>query len=742
MKKFILLFVGILMVTFFVKGQSSESNMRYVDPTIGGVGRILQPTRPVAHLPNSVVRVFPMRHDQLDDQIWYFPLTVASYRLKSVFALMPVAGAMNNTLWGQRSEYAHEITTPYYYSCTLEEDDIRIEFSPQSLSGFYKFRFSDHQDHYFRLGIIDQNGKINVFDKRVITGTEVFSGMKAYFYGIANTDITDIKYRNAQNPKEVLIKVGEHPQEVSFRYGISFISIEQAKKNLEKEIPDWNFETVKRHAFNQWDQRLSQINVEGGTPAQKRVFYTALYRAYARMVNINEYGKYYSAYDHKVHESTDPFFVDNWIWDLYIAEEPLYMILNPDLEVEKIKSYITMSQQNDGWMPSFALVFGDWPAMTGNYAACWMADAWAKGIRNFDIKAAYRALKKKSLKGTLLPWRNGPETSLDSFYDEHGYMPGLYPGQKETVKEVDTPWERRQAVSVTLTNSYCDWCIAQFASVLNKPEDRKLFMERAGFYKNVFRKDKGFMWPKDDKGNWIEPYNPKLADRAYFTENNAYIFNWAVKHDLEGLFNLMGGRQKAKEKLDHLFRASLGLPKFKFWNILPDASGLVGQFQMGNEPSLHIPYLYDYVGAPWRTQKRIRMLLKTWFPDNVFGMPGDEDGGAMSSWVVFSMMGFYQVTQGIPVYTIGSPVFDKISISLPNGKKFQVIAKNNSRENKYIQSAFLNGKPLDKPWFTHDTLMKGGVLKLIMGSEPNKEWGSAGEAAPPSFIDYTVPSKQ
>jgi predicted alpha-1,2-mannosidase len=398
------------------------------------------------------------------------------------------------------------------------------------------------------------------------------------------------------------------------------------------------------------------------------------------------------------------------------------MILNPKSESQKINSYIRMWEQS-GWMPSFALIFGDWPAMTGNYAACWIADAWFKGIRDFNLESAYQGLRKNSLEATLLPWNNGPPTVLDSFYNRKGYMPALWPDEPETVKEVKNEWEKRQAVSVTLENSYSDWCISRLADYLKKGDESALFSKRALNYKNVFRTDRGFMWPKDSLGRWIEPYDPRYAGREYFTENNAYTYNWHVKHDFKTLFSLMGGREKAEAKLDSLYRERLGIPKFRFWYTQPDASGLVGQFVMGNEPGFHIPYLYNHTGSPWKTQKRIRSLLSTWFTDNLFGIPGDEDGGGMSAFVVFSMLGFFQVTPGIPVYDIGSPVFDSATIMLPDGKRFTVKAHKNSAGNKYIQAASLNGKPLDKPSFSHDDLMKGGVLELVMGPSPNKQWG-------------------
>jgi predicted alpha-1,2-mannosidase len=707
----------------------------YVDPTIGSVGVILEPTRPTVHLPNSLVRVFPVRKDQLDDQIRYFPLTNTSHRLQSVFGFLPVDGAVTPDVWDKRQMYDHETTTPYYYSAVLGDGNL-IAFSPQKKSGFFKVRFNENKEHHLRLNILNGNGEINLDNKRQISGIESFGGMKAYFYAETDVDIVRSQYKDTGKKNVLLLNTGQGVQTVSFRYGVSYISVEQAKQNLEKEIPAWDFDAVKENARQTWENALSLIRVEGGTEAQKRVFYTALYRCYERMVDINEYGRYYSAYDNQVHNSDKPFYVDNWMWDTYLALEPLQMILNPKHATDRIDSYIEMYRQG-GTIPSFALVTGDWPAMTGNFAAAWMTDAWFKGLRNFDLKTAYEGLRKNSLDATLLPWRNGPRTVLDDFYNEHGYMPGLPPGEKETVAEVDTVWEKRQSVAVTTANSYSDWCIAQLAAETGKTADRDLFLKRAGFYKNVYRADKGFMWAKDKNGDWIEPYDPRFVGREYFTENNAYTFNWDVKHDLTGLFELMGGRDKAEEKLDQLFREDLGLPKWKFWFTQPDASGLVGQFVMGNEPSFHIPYLYNYLGAPWKTQKRIRLLLDAFFTDNLFGIPGDEDGGGMSAFVVFSMMGFFPVTPGIPAYNIGSPVFEKVTIRLPNGKNFVISAKNSSKENKYIQSATLNGNPLSRPWFTHDDLVNGGRLEVIMSGTPNKQWGSKPEDAPPSSMNFT-----
>lgn len=718
------MFVYLLLLQSELKAQEGGGNLQYVDPTIGAVGHILEPTRPTMHLPNSMIRVYPVRKDQLDDQISYFPLNMYSHRIGNVFAIMPYSGIINDKSWKQRFTNDLEKTSPHYYTTVLEESGIKVEFSPAKRSGYYRFQYPSSSNKWLRLGIVNETGALKVPGKRTITGSEDFQGMKAYFYGVLNADVAETKYKDGTGNKDLFIKVNSSSG-VEFRYGISYISIEQARVNLEKEIPQWGFEKVKSKAQGTWEEALGQIKVEGGTTAYKRSFYTALYRTYERMVNINEYGRYYSAYDHKIHSDTRPFYVDNWIWDSYLAHQPLHMILNPDKQADMIASYVGMYEQS-GWMPSFALVFGDNPCMTGNHAAAWIADAWFKGIRNFNIEKAYAGLKKNSLEATLLPWKNGPAISLDSFYAEKGYFPALRPGEKETVKEVHD-FEKRQSVAVTLQQSYDDWCISKLAGTLGKTADSKHFLAKADNYKNVFRESKGYMWPKDDKGQWIEPFDPKFSGgqggREYFTENNAYTYNWDVKHDLEGLYKLMGGKQAAEAKLDHHFRADLGRSKYVLWNTFPDATGLVGQFVMGNEPSFHIPYLYNDLGAPWKTQKRIRMLMDTWFTDNLFGIPGDEDGGGMSAFIVFSMMGFYPVTPGIPVYYIGSPVFSKTSVKLKNGKTFTVVARNNSSTAKYIQSAKLNGVNWDKPMFNHSDILEGGTLELVMGESPNKQWG-------------------
>lgn len=704
------------------------NGLEYVDTEIGGVSILLQPTRPTAQIPNQVIRWSPGRADLLDDMISDYPLTLTSHRQQSVFGFLPlVEGRFEGDVRTARQIYDDEATTPYSYKSRLEGCSIR--FSPSDKSGIVEVIFDDDVTggRILRLRGLNGHAKYEMLSDKSVGGTELFMGMAAYAYVEFDSPVTCI-----EGDGNGLMLLGTDASKIRMRYGISYINIDQARENLGHEIQDFDMDRVCKNARAAWEQTLGRIEVKGGTEAQKRLFYSSFYRCCERMVNISEYGRYYSAFDHSVHESDRPFYNDNWMWDTHISLEPLQTILNPRMEEDKIQSYVEMYKQG-GTMPSFAVIWGDWPAMTGNYAAVWMADARAKGLE-FDLETGYRGVKENSLDATLIPWRNGGRTEIDDFYNGHGYFPALHPGEAETVSLVEPVWERRQAVSITTAFSYADWATAKLAHELGKEEDEALFRERAAFYKNVYRPDKGMFWPKDKDGEWVEGVDPRYADRHYYTENNAYTFQWDVKHDLEGLFELMGGRAEAEKKLDDLFRIQNDIPKYMFLYRLPDATGMVGQFAMGNEPSFHIPYIYDYLGSPWKTQKRIHQLIDRLFSDTVSGIPGDEDGGGMCSFVVFSMMGFFPVTPGLPVYAIGSPFFESATINLPDGKKFTVKAKNLTSENKYIQSARLNGKPLERAWFTHEELTAGGILELTMGTEPNKSWGADESQLPPSNI--------
>jgi len=736
--------IQFLVISFFFfscsnpENRISENldNVKYVDPQIGGVAPFLQPTRTRIHLPNSMVRMYPERKDYRDDQITSFPLTTRKHRSDLLFNIMPVSGNVNETkkpisAWDQDLEIAH----PHYYSTWLEDYNITTEFTPSAQAGI--FRFSYQNKNTRKLYLRDLSGddwQLN--DDGSITGTESFEGMQAYVYAIINQKGTfsSTKFDDDKVNSWITFNDTNNVKPVQFKYGLSFISTEQAQKNLEREIPDFDFENIKEKAHKRWSEVVNQIEVEGGTEAYKRTFYTALYRSYERMINITEDGKYYSNYDKKIHEGEQDFYADDWVWDTFLALHPLRYILQPEMESDMMASYVRMYEQS-GWLPQFPQIHGDAPPMNGFHSTIMLLDAHRKGVKNFDAEVAFEAMKKNALEGTMIPWKMGAVAPLDKLALKLGYFPGLHPGEKETEPRVHG-FEKRQSVAVTLAQGYDDWALAQFAKELGKEDDYKYFSKTAENYKNLYWKEKGFFMPKDANGNWID-IDPKfdggMGGRDYYDENNGWTYLWNPQQDILGLQGLMGGRKIFEERLDQLFREDLGRSTYALNARFPDFTGIVGQYSMGNEPSFHIPYLYNFTDSPWKAQKKIRMLLNTWFKDNIFGIPGDEDGGGMSAFVVFSAMGFYPITPGIPVYTIGSPLFSKISINLPNGKKFTIHAPNCNKTNKYIQAATLNGKELKGPWFTHDDLIDGATITLQMGKYPNKNWGKDFENIPSYF---------
>lgn len=721
-----------------VRPEPVRSVLDYIDPTIGSVGHLLEPTRPAIHLPNQMIRVAPQRKDYLDNQISSFPLNIVSHRLGQVFAIKPTVKPVTRESFQARLSWDHdlEVNNPWHYSTWLIEEEIGVEFSPGRKTGIYRFRFPQSAHKAILLdGYNGDEGQYHFPNATEVTGYETWHGdIKVYLYGTWSVPgKPGLTEGQAQNVNTVLgkgarawINFPATTKEVELRYALSYVSAEQAKKNYQEELAGKTFSTMVAQARKAWEVVMSQVAVQGGTEAQKRTFYTSLYRCYERMVDITEGGSYYSGYNNKINKDQRPFYVDDWAWDTYLAHHPLRMILNPKQEEDMLQSYVRMYEQS-GWMPTFPVLFGDHACMNGFHSSVVFLDAWRKGLRNFDVQKAYEGMRKNATDATIIPWRNGDKTALDDFYHTKGYFPALHPGEKETEPKVDN-FEKRQAVAVTLGTSYDDWALAQLAKDLGKQDDYNLFTPRGQNYRHLWHPEKKFFMPKDKDGNWVN-IDVKIdggpGGRDYYDENNGYTYLWQVQQDIPDLMQLMGGQQSFEDRLDQLFREGLGRGKHEFWNKFPDATGLVGQFSMGNEPSFHIPWLYNYTAAPWKTQKTVRHLLDVWFKDNVFGIPGDEDGGGMTAFVVFASMGFYPVTPGQPLYTIGSPLFNNITINLHNGKKFRLTANGCSVQNKYIQRARMNGVVLNTPWFTHEQLMNGGHLELEMGPKPNKAWGTA-----------------
>lgn len=716
----------------------------WVDPNIGGVAPLLTTKNPTVHRPHGMIRVFPVTKPglgdrYLSDKIYGFAINMPAYRMGHVTDIMPSTGEISFNSSHNASTYDHDLEEvhPWYHKVLLEDQNIIADWTTSERSVIYRFEYQGGNDGniVFRTA---GNSFLKITGNNCISGWEEFRETKQYFhaefsvpfeqYGVADEGVFtagkgDISGRNAG--AGFTFKNLKGPLEL--RIGISYIDEKQAGENLAREMKEKSFEQIAKTSHKIWKEALGSIIISGGTERQNRIFYTSLYRAFERMVDISEYGRYYSGYDKKVHSDNNrPFYVDDWLWDTFRSQHPLLTILEPDRQGDMIQSYVDMYEQS-GWMPTFPQFFGDYPAMIGFHSASLIWDSYQKGISNFDIEKAYEGLRKNAVSGTMLPWRSGPACELDSFYLENGWYPALPEGAPEPVAMVHS-FEKRQAVAVTLEHSYNDWCLAQMAKYLGKTEDYKYFTDRSKNFRNVFNTKTGFMSPRMADGNWVEPFDPQTSggtgSRMYFAENNAWIWNFSVMHDIPGLIDLMGGSEMFTQRLDAVFNEPTRMAKWMFMGQFPDASGLNGMFPAGNEPSFHVPYLYNYADKPWKTQRRIREIMEMWFDDDPLGLAGDEDGGALCSWYVLSTMGFYPVTPGSGLYAIGSPFFKKVNISLQGGKKFIIVSDNCSKKNKYIQSAKLNGSELDHPWLSHSEIMAGGKLIFRMGDRPNKDWGA------------------
>ena len=733
--------------------QHQKEPVDYVSPNIGTIGQLLTATIPYVQCPHGMARLAPITTPgigdrYLADKIYGFPVGPAT--------MMASVGEISTEPAAYASDFDHdfETATPYYYEADLQTWRIKAELTASHQTAYYRFTFPASAHAHLALSLGD-NAELTVIGNHALEGSQRITGpvgqikneggeTKEYFYVEFSRPFN--LYQTWQNNKlsNTSKQTGNHigfvsdspsaaGERVEVRVGLSYISAEQARKNLEREIPGWTFERVKADTRALWTQALGGIETLGGTERQRTIFYTALYRSLGRMTDITEDGRYFSGYDHTVHDAGGhDFYIDDGLWDTYRSLHPLQLLLNARQQEDMIRSYLRMYEQS-GWLPSFPSVAGDQAVMIGHHAAAFILDAYAKGYRDFDVEEAYAAMRKNATEATMLPWSRGPLTSLDRVYFDKGFFPALAIGEKETVPEVTG--ERRQSVSVTLESSYDDWCVAQLAKALGKQSDEAYFSKLAHNYENVFNPAIGFMAPRSSDGKWVADFDPKLGGgqggRDYTTEVNSWLYTFSVQQDVAGLIHLLGGRDAFNTKLDQLFVEQYGTSKFHFLDQFPDATGLVGLYAQGNEPSFHIPYLYDFSGQPWKTQRRVRQLMDVWYGDGPLGIPGDDDGGATSSWYVFSAIGFYPVCPGSPVYEIGSPIFAKSTIRLSGGKEFTVIANHVSARNKYIQSAQLNGKPLNKPWFQQADIADGGTLIMEMGNSPNISWGSAPLDAPP-----------
>ena len=723
----------------------------YVNPYMGNISHLLVPTFPTVQLPNSMLRVYPVRADYTADQLGGLPLIVTHHRERSAFNLAVYQGDV--AAIGARPAgytYDNERLTPYSFYVYLDSACVDVDYAvaPQAAAYRLGLRRKD-KPSYIMLSSAD--GRLAV-SGNAVSGWQSLDG-RTRVYIHAEFEQAPVRTYVVKGGKAVpgtaaegrgaclAIGMPGGTEQVRMRYGVSFISAEQAVRNMRRDAPSYDLDALKAAGRRAWNEALGRIEVVGGEEKDKEVFYTSMYRYYERQVCMSEDGCYYSATDGKIHDDGGrPYYTDDWVWDTYRAAHPLRALLEPGKEADIVNSLVTMAVQGDSlWMPTFPESTGDSRRMNSNHGTAVVADALCKGITAFDVDAAYRACIGGIYYKSLAPWSGtNPGGWLNRFYIKHGYIPSLRPGEKEWLPDVN-PGERRQPIAVTLGTAYDEWCLSRIAAYLGLDDDRLKYERRALNYRNVYNPETRFFHPKDSSGRFIRPldyaFDGGMGARDYYGENNGWVYRWDVPHSIADLISLHGGADRFNADLDQTFRQPLGRSKFEFYAMLPDHTGNVGQFSMANEPSLHIPYLYNYSGRPWMTQKRVRKLLDEWFRSDLMGLPGDEDGGGMSAFVVFSMMGIYPVTPGLPIYNIGSPVFPLVRIHLDGGRVFEIDARGASRDNKYIQSATLNGREWAKPWLTHDDVARGGRLVLQMGDTANRQWGARPEDAPPSGLN-------
>ncbi|HZL08369.1 MAG TPA: GH92 family glycosyl hydrolase [Prolixibacteraceae bacterium] len=743
---------------------TEKTPVDYVNPYIGTINPKTGGLTPVIRVPEGAVGLFPtfnpeVQDSYLSDKLFGFPTDFANIMINTGDVKI---GAKENA---SRFDHDMETATPYYYQVLLEDPNINTEFTITDHTVLFRFTLPENEISNLLLNLRG-NSTVEAKGNNLIEGSSTYrtrrrstfpNGEVTYYYiaqlstpfsscGIwqNNTIERDAKKIVGERSGMYISYQTTKSEMVEMKIGISTKSMDEARSFLASEVGSKSFDQVKDQAKDLWNKELDIITVKGGTEKERAVFYSSLYRTRsATMGNV---------------------------WDTYRCAYPLQSILHPEDNIKAIQGFVEAYKES-GWLPSSG-------AMVGAHSTAVIVDSYLKGLRDFDVEKAYEGMKKNALEATMIPWKDaGYITELEKCYFDKGFFPALpvrkdakvdgpvkilsdqelykkayvkmpyqitwLPeiGVDEWVKEVD-PWHRRQSVSVTLEHCYDDWCLAQMAKALGKEDDYQLFMKRAHNYQNLYNPEIGFMSPKTADGEWVNPFDPKLsggfAGEGYFAEGNSWTYTWHVQHDIQGLINLMGGKANFVNKLNALFIEGRTYDKLAFQGQMPDMTGLVGQFCMGNEPSFHIPYLYNYAGQPWMTQRKVRQFMDLWFDTTPFGLCGDEDGGAMTSWYVFNAMGFYPQCPGRPIYDIGSPVFEETTIHLESGKTFVIEAKDVSVQNKYIQSATLNGQPLNKVWFSHEDIVNGGKLIFQMGSRPNKDWGTASDSAAPSMSSPTA----
>jgi predicted alpha-1,2-mannosidase len=597
---------------------------------------------------------------------------------------------------------------------------VLAELTATAHAGFHRYTFPEAENPGL---FIDLNRTIH--DRRVIAGYHIINeyeiqGTKQVFGWAPNRYV----YFHAQfsEPFSCLLE-GETNAYLSFgkteerkqilvKVGISFVDCEGAKKNLDEEIVDWDFDRIKKEAHDAWNRELAKIEITTSNEKNRTVFYTALYHTALEPVISSDTDGRYRTMDNRIAEDKD---YRNYsifsLWDTFRALHPLNTLISSEENQAMIRSLIRKSEEG-GLLPMWELASNYTGCMIGYHAVPVIVDSYLKGERDFDIEKAYAAVKKSSSYDTV---HVSPTIDRKILHDK--LMP-IGKQCKNTIGYIPANIER-QSVARGLEYAYNDWLIAQFAKELGREDDYAYYEKLGRKYRHYYDPSTGFMRGKLLNGSWRTPFDPRRSDHNNddYCEGNAWQWTWFVPHDVEGLMELMGGKEAFLEKLDSLFAVS---SEITGENASADISGLIGQYAHGNEPSHQTIHLYNLVGKPHKTQELVDSVLQTLYMNEPNGLSGNEDCGEMSAWYVLNSMGFYSYCPGIPDYSIGRPLFDKVKIHLENGKTFTIHALNNSSSNKYIQSARLNGKKLETLFFSHKNWMDGGLLEITMTDKPGQ----------------------
>jgi predicted alpha-1,2-mannosidase len=718
------------------EAKKDKKLISYVNPFIGTGGH--GHTYPGATMPFGMMQLSPdtrldgwdgcSGYHYSDNEIYGFSHTHLSGTGVSDYGdilLMPTNKKVFNNgadgKEGYKSKFSHEneVAEPGFYKVHLDDTNIDVELTVSKRSGMHQYKFPASDNQFVILDLVHRDkvldAKINRISDTELTGyrfSEAWATDQRLFFAIETShSFKDVlqsppKKGMAGAQKIALNFVNPNNEPVSIKIGISAVDIEGARKNLEAEIGNQTFEEVKKTAQDFWEKQLEKIVVEDANEDHKVNFYTSMYHVSLAPNLYQDVDGRYRGMDMKIHETKDfDYYTVFSLWDTYRAAHPLYTIIEQEKTNDFINTFLAKYDEG-GIMPIWDLAANYTGCMIGYHAVPVIADAYLKGIRNYDVEKAFKAMKHSATRDKL---------GLDS-YKKFGFIPV----EKES-----------ESVSKTLEYAYDDWTIAQMAKSLGKEDAYKTYSERAQYYKNVYDPESQFMRGRF-RNTWFAPFDPYEVNFNY-TEANSWQYSFYVPQDIAGFTKLLGGKVPLENQLDKLFTAE----DKTSGSHQVDITGLIGQYAHGNEPSHHMAYLYNFVNKPAKTQEKVRQILTELYTNSPDGISGNEDCGQMSAWYIFSSLGFYPVTPGSNQYIIGSPLFEKASINLENGKSFTVEAKNQSLENKYIKSVKLNGENYEYSYINHADIMNGGSFVFEMTNEPSN-WGTKDEFIPSTKIDEHV----